>query len=260
MLVFRFKAFHLAVLALALGLSACGDGSQTTDTDASLPAPAEETATGDIDTTADEREVPPAFAEVDLPENPTSEGLHDGADPGEDLYSRGLYREALEYWEVAAEDRGDAYAAYRLGVEYLDAKILERDISTSVRYQQLATELGSAPGMFELAGFYEAGIGVSPDIDRAAQLYLQSALRGFPPAQHNVATMFEDGVGLVQDPVRAYLFYTLARDQGFNVNFERPGNDEALLFSDPIGRLEQSMSAEDLAIAQQLVSSFEPIE
>lgn len=259
----RFVLLPVVLFGMSLGLAACGDSNPP----AEEPAPSaalgdaaqEET---DMATAGEEtvEDVPPAFAEASIPENPTSEGLHDGSDPGEDLYGRGLYREALEYWEVAAEDEGNAYAAYRLGVEYLDAQVLERDIPTSVRYQQLATELGSAPGMFELAGFYETGIGVQQDIDRAAQLYLQSALRGFPPAQHNVATMFEDGVGVPQDPVRAYMFYALAIAQGFRVNFEQPHGGEELLFVDPIARLESTMSDDDIALAQNLIATFEPME
>ena len=71
----------------------------------------------------------------------------------------------------------------------------------AARYQQLAADLGSAPGMFELASFYESGIGVEPDIAQAASWYLESARRGYPPSQHNVATMFEEGAGVPREPV-----------------------------------------------------------
>ncbi len=246
-------------LGLALSLVACGDSD--TSATSELPPP---DAVADLavpeEPAVESADIPPAFADSEPAQNATSEGLHQGGDPGESLYRRGLYREALEYWEVAAEDEDNAYAAYRLGVEYYDAQIVERDIPTSVRYQQMATEFGSAAGMFELAGFYEAGLGVPPDLPRAAQLYLQSALRGFPPAQHNVATMFEEGAGLERDLVRAYLFYHLAIEQGFRVNFEPVGDGSSAVFSDPRRRLDQELSDEEIALVQDLIANFEPIE
>lgn len=187
----------------------------------------------------------------------TSEGLHQATDEGEDLYRRGFYREAIEYWEVAA-DEGDAYAAYRLGVEYFDANVLERDMHYAILYYQRAAELGHAAAMFDLAGFYEAGIGVEPSIEQTAHFYLQSALRGFPPAQHNVATMFEAGEGVPQDLVRAYMFYELALRQGFRVNFADI-SEEGATYIDPRILLAQEMTDEEIALAVAEADAFEPI-
>ena len=46
---------------------------------------------------------------------------------GQDIYQRGMYLEAIEYWKKAAA-AGDAGSAYRLSEEYFDAKIVGRAI------------------------------------------------------------------------------------------------------------------------------------
>ena len=52
---------------------------------------------------------------------------------GLDIYQRGLYLEAIEYWKKAAA-AGDAGSAYRLSEEYFDAKIVKRDLKLALKY------------------------------------------------------------------------------------------------------------------------------
>ncbi len=248
----------LAGAILLLGLAGCSP-----ETDVAEPAtePVADNGLADFEPNGTVSEV----AEPEVPpEEPAAatdafEASHDATDSGEDMYRRGLYAEAIAQWESDAE-AGDAYAAYRLGVEYFDASQVERDIPLAARYQQLASELGNEAAMFELASFYEAGLGVPYDIEQAGAWYLASAQRGYPPAQHNVATMFEDGVGQPQDLVQAYLYYSLALAQGFRANFAFIEGQDSAVFSDPTEHLEEIMSAEQLAEAQALIESFQPIE
>ncbi|MFO1236559.1 MAG: hypothetical protein U1F24_06005 [Alphaproteobacteria bacterium] len=60
---------------------------------------------------------------------------------GDDLFQRGLYPEALATWRAAAE-QGDRWAAYRLGIEYLDSKpnVVKRDLAEAVKWIRQAAE------------------------------------------------------------------------------------------------------------------------
>ena len=57
---------------------------------------------------------------------------------GYDLYRRGFYEEAIAVWTIAADENGDAGAAFRLGEEHFDAKVVERDVSLAVKYLKMA--------------------------------------------------------------------------------------------------------------------------
>jgi len=195
----------------------------------------------------------------DFTQNPITALRHNPEDTGEDLFQRGFYDEAIEQWRADAE-AGDAYSAYRLGVQYFDAQHVDQDFEMSARYHQLASELGHPAAMFDLATYYEDGRGVAVDIELAAQWYLEAARRGFPPAQHNVATLFEEGVGVDQDLVQAFLYYSLAIEQGFRVNFVQDEITGESVFLDPRDYLRDRMTAEDIAEAEAAVEAFSPVE
>lgn len=259
-----------SVLSLGLvALTACGSGDEDQTSEDQTAALVEDvTENSGVDEmagiAADEAERTTQDAGEDTSEemvvqDPTSAMSHDGEDTGEDLYQRGFYPEAMDQWQADAE-AGDAYAAYRLGVEYYDGQIVPQDLEMAARYQQLAADLGSAAGMFELASFYESGIGVDQNIAEAASWYLASAERGFPPSQHNVATMYEDGEGLPQDLVQAFVYYSLAIEQGFRVNFVQDEESGEATFIDPRDRLREMMTDEQIAAAEAALADWTPAE
>lgn len=260
-----------SVLSLGLvGLTACGPGDEDQTSEDQVAAALFDDVVEDggademAGIAAEEAERTTQDAGEDTGEetvvqSPTSAMSHDGEDTGEDLYQRGFYPEAMEQWQADAE-AGDAYAAYRLGVEYYDGQIVPQDLEMAARYQQLAADLGSAAGMFDLATYYEDGIGVEPNVAEAARWYLASAERGYPPSQHNIATMYEDGVGMPQDLVQAYVYYSLAIEQGFRVNFVQDEESGEATFSDPRDRLRGIMTDEQIAAAEAALAAWTPAE
>lgn len=134
---------------------------------------------------------------------------------GHDLYRRGYYEEAIAEWTKAADENADAGAAFRLGEEYFDAKVVKRDVPTAVKYLTLGAEGGDERAQQDLATMYDNGWGVTADIDTAAHWYLEAAKRGSAVSQYNIATMYETGTGVEKDIQKAYMYFLLAIEGGF---------------------------------------------
>ena len=69
---------------------------------------------------------------------------------GQNIYQRGMYLEAIEYWKKAAAI-GDAGSAYRLSEEYFGAKIVGRDIELGIRYPIYAADKNDLRALADLA-------------------------------------------------------------------------------------------------------------
>lgn len=97
---------------------------------------------------------------------------------------------------VALYERGaehSAWARYKVGVIYLDGKLVPRDYAKA-RYwlERSATEDHNANALNNLAVLYERGLGVRVDQEKARQYYL-SALRGYEPrAKGNLERIYAD--------------------------------------------------------------------
>lgn len=165
---------------------------------------------------------------------------------GFQLYRRGLYREALVEWMRAAED-GDMGAAFRLGQEYFDAKVVKRDTEAALKYYMMAAEGGDARAQMDLATLYDNGWGVQRDVGQAAKWYSAAAQQGMAEAQYNVATLYEKGDGVELDLEKAYMYYMLAIDGGF-----------PQFATVAIENLSRMMSPTQIKDATSMARSFEP--
>ena len=134
---------------------------------------------------------------------------------GQDYYKKGRYKEALEVWHKAAQ-QGSAGAAYRLGAEYLDAKVVARDITKATKYITLAATRGDARGQLELGSLYDQGVGVKINKKRAFFWFMKAAVQNNTVALYNAATFLDNNEhGLVQDLTCAGAYYWKAKQQGF---------------------------------------------
>ncbi|MBL8783125.1 MAG: sel1 repeat family protein [Alphaproteobacteria bacterium] len=182
----------------------------------------------------------------------------DRKDPGEIHFRQGRYPEAIAYWtEKAAQ--GDAYAAYRLGVEYMDGKpgVVQRDYVKAMKYHRQAGLAGIALSMFDVGSMFEYGQGVAKDIVESAAWYGHSARYGLAQGQYNFATMLETGEGVAKDEVEALKFFVLAARGGFTgVPYD---NEKLLIDRDaptPVALLERRLSREQIAEGRQRADSF----
>lgn len=167
---------------------------------------------------------------------------------GHDLYRRGYYEEAIVEWTKAADENGDAGAAFRLGEEYFDAKVVKRDVATAVKYLTLGAEGGDDRAQQDLATMYDNGWGVTADVDKAAYWYLEAAKRGSAVAQYNIATMYETGTGVEKDIEKAYMFYLLAVQGGF-----------PHFATTELENVSRTMTAEQIKEATLMAREFKPL-
>ncbi len=136
---------------------------------------------------------------------------------GERLYQRGFYPEAMTAWQCAILEEGDAGAAFRLGIEYLDAKIVERDPERAVGYLHTSAFRGDRRAQFELGTAHDDGEFVERDPAKAMLWYFSASHQGDPGAEFNLAMIYESGVVVDADIVLAYAYYHLADLHGLPV-------------------------------------------
>jgi TPR repeat protein len=180
--------------------------------------------------------------------------------PGEDLYHRGFYDQAIAWWTDAAA-KGDADAAYHLGVEYMDGKpnVVQRDYDMARKYHMQAATAGDARSMMDIGTMYEYGLGVPADLVQAALWYERSANYGYGPAQYNLATLLETGDAGRKDEVEAFKFYLLAADQGVGgVPYDRTTNRVVRGGDGPIDTLAKHLTKAQIADATARAKAFKP--
>jgi hypothetical protein len=196
---------------------------------------------------------PPAGA----PTDPFGRSI-DKNDPGEVHFRHGRYPEAIALWTERAA-KGDAYAAYRLGVEYMDAKpgVVQRDYVKAMHYHRQAAIAGISLSMFDVGSMFEYGQGVTKDIVQSASWYGHSARYGLAQGQYNFATMLESGEGVNKDEVEALKFFVLAARGGFTgVPYD---NEKLLIDRDaptPVQLLERKLSRDQIAEGRQRADAF----
>jgi TPR repeat protein len=179
--------------------------------------------------------------------DPSIEGAPNEAS-GEDLYKRGFYPEALAEWKRAVETNKDPGAAFRLGEEYFDAKVVERDVETAIKFFMFGARGGDMRAQMDLASMYDKGWGVSQDMETAALWYEAAAKRGLESAQYNIGTMYEDGVGVEASKVKAYMYYQLAIEGGF-----------PRFATDAMEKISVTMTPAEIKEASLMARSFKPL-
>jgi TPR repeat protein len=179
--------------------------------------------------------------------DPSIEGQPNEAS-GQDLYTRGFYPEALAEWKRAVEINKDPGAAFRLGEEHFDAKVVERDVETALKYYFIGAHGGDKRAQMDLGSMYDKGWGVPQDMKEAARWFEAAARQGLESSQYNIATMYEDGVGVEADKVKAYMYYQLAIEGGF-----------PRFATEAIERLSESMTPAEIKEASVRARNFKPL-
>lgn len=110
--------------------------------------------------------------------------------------------------------KGDAAAAYEVGVRFAEGKGVTANLDEAAKWYGRAAQAGVVPAMFRLGTFYEKGLSVKRDFDTARRYYVQAAERGNAKAMHNLAVLDADGGGKGADYKSAAQWFRKAADRG----------------------------------------------
>ena len=114
----------------------------------------------------------------------------------------------------AAALKGDASAAYEIGVRYAEGKGVAPNLDEAAKWYDRAARAGVVPAIFRLGTFYEKGLSVKKDADIARRYYMQAAEHGNAKAMHNLAVLDADGGGNGADYRNAAQWFRKAADRG----------------------------------------------
>lgn len=110
--------------------------------------------------------------------------------------------------------KGDATAAYEIGVRFAEGKGVAANYEEAAKWYDRAAQAGVVPATFRLGTLYEKGLGVKKDADIARRYYTQAAERGNAKAMHNLAVLDADGGGRGANYKSAALWFRKAADRG----------------------------------------------
>ncbi len=143
--------------------------------------------------------IPPASGKLGSVQIPPSEKLPDG-----------IGGPVLR----AAAMKGDATAAYEVGVRFAEGKGIAANLDEAAKWYDRAAQAGVVPAIFRLGTFYEKGMSVKKDVEIARRYYLQAAERGNAKAMHNLAVLDADGGGKGANYKSASQWFRKAADRG----------------------------------------------
>ncbi|WP_164937467.1 tetratricopeptide repeat protein [Bradyrhizobium guangxiense] len=110
--------------------------------------------------------------------------------------------------------KGDATAAYEVGVRFAEGKGVATNYDEAAKWYDRAAQAGVIPATFRLGTLYEKGLGVKKDADIARRYYTQAAERGNAKAMHNLAVLDADGGGRGANYKSAAQWFRKAADRG----------------------------------------------
>ncbi len=171
-----------------------------------------------------------------------------GADPGKDLFDRGMHQEAVAWWRNASETAQDHEAEFRLGDFYESGAVEPEDLPEAAKWYAKAAEGEHAGAQFALGSFYEAGAGVEQSIEKAAYWYGKCAERNVANCQFNLGRLYSSGEAGGQDLVEAYKWYYLSAKNGF-LDFD----------AEELVELASRLTSEQKREAVQRAMAFKPV-
>lgn len=135
------------------------------------------------------------------------------------------YAEALPYFKMAA-DRGEGFAAYKLGDYLCNGKGTQVDKATAAVYLDKAAKQQYPQAIMMLGNLYYKGDGVQQDYAKAMNLYKQAAAKNNPIAQWNLGIMYKNGQGVKANYLIALQWLSSAAKKGMKKNFVKQVADD----------------------------------
>jgi localization factor PodJL len=110
--------------------------------------------------------------------------------------------------------KGDASAAFEVGVRYAEGKGVAQNYDEAAKWYDRAAQANVVPAMFRLGALFEKGLGAKKDLDVARRYYVLAADRGNAKAMHNLAVLDADGGTKGANYKSASYWFRKAADRG----------------------------------------------
>ncbi|WP_441279120.1 hypothetical protein AB7783_25430 [Tardiphaga sp. 172_B4_N1_3] len=110
--------------------------------------------------------------------------------------------------------KGDASAAFEIGVRYAEGKGAAQNYDEAAKWYDRAAQANVVPAMFRLGALFEKGLGAKKDLDVARRYYVLAADRGNAKAMHNLAVLDADGGTKGANYKSASYWFRKAADRG----------------------------------------------
>jgi TPR repeat protein len=136
-------------------------------------------------------------------------------DAGQSAYAAGRFIDALRIWRPRAE-RGDARAAFRLGLLYDLGEGVGQDAAAAYSWYRRAAEAGYVPAEFNVAVMFDSGTGTTRNPTEAALWYARAAAHGYARAEYNLAQLYQAGEGVPRNLDMATRWYAVAAAHGLS--------------------------------------------
>jgi S1-C subfamily serine protease len=154
----------------------------------------------------------------------------------------------LMFEEIKARaENGDAALQYQLGLHYFNGNNVTKDYLEAARWWHKAADQNYAPAQYQFGLCFYAGYGVEQDYAESVKWWGKASERGNAPAQYNLGCCYFYGYGVGKNLVMADKWLIIA---------SASGNENAHLL---LPKVEELMSSDQLAMAQQFVRDFKPI-
>ncbi|QIW15430.1 hypothetical protein A4G20_03340 [Pasteurellaceae bacterium RH1A] len=117
-------------------------------------------------------------------------------------------------WLERAASQNDLDSQTLLARFYKDGQIVTQDYAKAAQWAELAALQGSAAARYYLGNIYHFGQGREVNLNRAFELYKQSADQGYLDAFNNAGGMLFAGLGTQKDLVAGYAYWIVGKALG----------------------------------------------
>jgi len=113
---------------------------------------------------------------------------------------------------IVKKIRGDEAMIIADAYEFKD--IVKDDKEKAFKHYQIAAKNGHPRGLYNLASFYQRGVGVKKNMSKAISLYKESSVKEYQDASFRLGFLYRKGVLIEQDYKESVKYYRLAEKQG----------------------------------------------
>ncbi len=126
----------------------------------------------------------------------------------------GQYNFSADAAYIAAAQKGDVGAQFKLGLMYIEGDEIARNPSKGLEWLRRAAEQEHLDSQLKLGDLLYKGVLLDKDYAESAKWYQKAAKQGHPGAQYILANMYKKGLGLDKDKRKAEKWYREAANQG----------------------------------------------